>query len=92
VTIRNVGQAAANIESVSALGSFSVAQGCGTLPPGASCSIEITFLAWLPGSQQGTVEIRSNAEGSPHRIGLSGVGCFIPTPSRTRLGSLLCGP
>jgi hypothetical protein len=36
--------------------------------------------------------VNSNAEGTPLRIDLSGVGCSFPSVSRARFGGALCGP
>ncbi len=91
IDLRNVGQAPLAIESILATGSFMVTHGCATVAPGTSCTIEVAFVPASPGGQAAVVEIRSNAEGSPHRIDVSGTGCFVPSPSRARFGLLLCG-
>jgi hypothetical protein len=92
IEVQNVGQGPLVIESIVGTGSYLVTHGCTTVLPRSSCTIDVTFLPGTPGSQPAAIEIRSNAEGSPHRIDLSGTGCFVPSPSRARLGLLLCGP
>jgi hypothetical protein len=92
VQVRNVGQAAVTIDSILPTGSFFVTHNCTQVSPGSSCTVDVTFMPGTTGRQLGAVEIRSNAAGSPHRIDLSGVGCLVPSPSRARLGLLLCGP
>ncbi|HUQ28545.1 MAG TPA: choice-of-anchor D domain-containing protein [Usitatibacter sp.] len=93
LAVQNTGTAPLTITSILTRGAFFTDTGCiTTLPPGAACTVRVSFLASLPGSQAASLDISSNAAGSPHHVGLSGTGCFIPTPSRIRLGGVLCGP
>ena len=75
------------------LDDFTLASACGgTLEVGTSCSVQITFFPHLLGVHAATLAIFSNAANSPHHIDLSGAGCAIPTPTRSRVRPVLCGP
>ena len=92
VTLRNTGQAPLIVSSIVVTGDYFSDGTCvGTIAAGGSCTVHVTFLPSIPGGRSGTVEITSNAAGSPHDVNLSGTGCFVPTPSRARFGVLLCG-
>jgi trimeric autotransporter adhesin len=92
VTLQNAGLAPLVVSSILVDGAFFADLGClTTIAPGTSCTLRVTFLPGAPGGQSAGLEIRSNAADSPHRVGLGGTGCFIPTPSRARFGGLLCG-
>jgi hypothetical protein len=93
VTLRNTGSAPLVVSGIFVGGSFFNDTACiTTVPAGVSCTVHITFLAGLPGFQSLQLAIVSNAAGSPHQVGVSGTGCFVPTPTHARLGGLLCGP
>jgi hypothetical protein len=93
VTVRNSGTGPLIISSIVAGGGFFSDTVCiATLAAGSSCTVHVTFLPGLPGAQAASLEIVSNAAGSPHHVGLSGTGCFLPTPARARFGGLICGP
>lgn len=54
---------------------YSVTDGCDApLAPGAKCSIEVTFTPSVPGTQDGTLTIIDNAEGTPQSVKLTGKG------------------
>jgi hypothetical protein len=92
VTLRNVGQAVLQVFSILATGDYYTDGACvGPLAPGSQCTVRITFAPSSPGGRGGAVEIRSNAADSPHVVGFTGTGCFLPSPSRARFGGLLCG-
>jgi hypothetical protein len=81
------------IESLIASGDYLVSSPCGiSIAVGASCAVDVAFLPRRTGAQVGTLEIRTNAAGSPHAVQLSGTGCAFPSLGRTRSGMLLCGP
>jgi hypothetical protein len=93
VVVTNVGQVPVVIESFLASGDFLVTNACGiSIAVGASCSIDVSFYPRRTGAQLGTLEIRTNAAGSPHGVQLSGTGCAVPSLARARSGQLLCGP
>ncbi|MGB9491549.1 MAG: protease pro-enzyme activation domain-containing protein, partial [Terriglobales bacterium] len=80
VTLINSGTATLNISNVAISGNFalkSVSNSCqagGTVVAGANCAIEVTFTPTKTGVVTGRVTITDNAEGSPHKIALSGTG------------------
>jgi hypothetical protein len=92
VTLRSTGDVPVAIDEIRPAGPFLVQGGCATIAAHSTCDMDIVFMPNRPGTATGEIEIRSNAAGNPHRIGLSGVGCFVPSPSRARFGLLLCGP
>jgi len=74
VTLQNTGTGPLLIQSISAAGTFSQTNTCGTtLAAGASCEIDVTFTAESPiGVYNGSVTVADNAGGSPHMIPLAG--------------------
>lgn len=55
-----------------------------SLPPGASCTVSVTFLPTGVGTRASVVRIDDNAPGSPHRLGLTGAGITSTTEQRAR--------
>jgi uncharacterized repeat protein (TIGR01451 family) len=49
-----------------------------SIPPGESCTIDISFAPTRPGAQEGSLSIADSAEGSPRRVGLEGRGVVVP--------------
>ncbi len=91
VTVTNSGGADLVLGAVEVGGDFRVTSGCsGTLVPGASCRIDVSFLPSIPGLRTGEVRILSNAAGSPHRMDLSGTGCRLSLTGRGL--ELICAP
>jgi outer membrane protein assembly factor BamB len=80
VTLTNSGNASLSITGVSLgganPGSFAIASGggSGTLAPGASRSISVTFGPLAAGVQSASLVITDGASGSPHQVSLSGTG------------------
>jgi hypothetical protein len=92
VTLRNTGQAPLLIAGIIVTGDYFTDGAClGTIVPGGSCTVHITFFPSIPGGRNGVLEITSNAADSPADVFLGGTGCFVPTPTRARSGVLLCG-
>jgi len=58
-----------------------VSQNCGTIAPGGSCSIVITFSPSAAQAYSDTLNIASNAQGSPVTVSLSGTGVTPTTPT-----------
>jgi P pilus assembly chaperone PapD len=85
LTLTNSGQLALSISNISLTGakagSFAITAGgdAGSLAPGASRAISVTFSPTTPGDHSAALSIASNAPGSPHQVGLSGTG-VIPAP------------
>jgi hypothetical protein len=93
VVLTNVGQVPVLLQSVLARAHFLATHSCPfSLAPRATCDITIGFFPSTVGAQVGVVEISTNAAGSPHDVQVSGVGCAIPSISRSRAGKPLCGP
>jgi hypothetical protein len=92
IVLSNLGQVPVVFASFTLIGDYLVSNPCGaSLAVGASCTVQVTFLPTTPGARSGALEIRSNAEGSPHSVEFSGVGCTIPSMTRARLGAMRCG-
>jgi len=92
VTLRNVGQAMLQVSAVVAGGAFFTDGACvGPIAPNATCTVHVTFSPWTSGGAGGRLQVFSNAPNSPHAVSLSGTGCFVPSPGRTRFGAPLCG-
>ncbi|MBZ0250684.1 MAG: choice-of-anchor D domain-containing protein [Burkholderiales bacterium] len=92
VTVTNAGSADLVFGPLmEATGDFRVtANGCtGTLAPSQSCRIDVGFLPSIPGARSGELRFSTNAEGSPHRVALSGNGCRFEVTGRS--SALVCG-
>lgn len=85
VTIANSGKNPLTLTSVSAAGGgFAATGGCtsGTLAPGASCAVDVTFAPTTAGAASGTLTVAYSAIGgsSPATVALSGSGVAPTTP------------
>ncbi|MBX3674722.1 MAG: choice-of-anchor D domain-containing protein, partial [Burkholderiales bacterium] len=92
VTVTNAGSADLVFGPLmEATGDFRVtANGCtGTLAPSQSCRVDVGFLPSIPGARSGELRFSTNAEGSPHRVALSGNGCRFEVTGRS--SALVCG-
>ena len=90
-TVTNSGAANLILGAVEVNGDFRIVNGCsGTLVPGGSCRIDVTFMPSIPGMRLGEVRILSNANGSPHRVDLTGTGCRLSLTGRAF--DLICSP
>jgi hypothetical protein len=49
----------------------------GSLAPGGTCTIRVTFRPNAPGNRQARLTITDNAAGSPHQVPLTGRGCSV---------------
>jgi len=86
VTLTSVGTAPLELGAISAGGDFAASHTCpASLAPGASCTIAITFTAGAAGARSGGLTVASNAEGSPHRVALSGAGARLLTMTASQL-------
>jgi len=78
ITITNGSTTTVNISRIIVSGTnardFSQSNACGTLTPGASCSISVTFTPKKTGARSAEVDITDDAGGSPQIIPLSGTG------------------
>ena len=92
VTLENTGGVAMSVASILTVGDFGQMNNCGnTLASSASCTINILFGPLAVGTRVGELQVFTNADGSPHRVQLSGTGCrwFSQVTSRFFLTS--CG-
>jgi Ca2+-binding RTX toxin-like protein len=85
VTVTNTGTASLTVSGVSLTGSnqldFTVSSGCGTVAPGASCTVSVSFKPSGLGAETATLSIAHNAAGSPSTVALSGTGAVNATLS-----------
>lgn len=78
VTLTNTGLGILEIKGGGISGPFGITTNCaGSVSPGASCAINVTFKPTTIGPLTGAVSIRDNAPGSPQKIPLSGTGTYI---------------
>lgn len=88
VTLNNSGGATLNIASMTLTGAgFAHNTNCpASLPAAATCTINLTFTPTAAGAATGSLNIASNASGSPHTVALSGTGITEPAAlTRVRL-------
>ena len=75
VTLKNAGNLALNISSISITGDFSQTNTCGaSVPAGMTCTIMVTFKPTATGARTGTITITDDANGSPQTVSLTGTG------------------
>ncbi|RPI54861.1 MAG: tandem-95 repeat protein [Acidobacteria bacterium] len=79
ITIRNVGNAPLTFAGTTIIGTnaaeFARSTNCGaSLAPGLNCQIGVTFTPTGTGPRSATIQIRTDALGSPHAIRLMGIG------------------
>lgn len=89
VTLTNAGQGILLIKGGGVTGPFGITTTCGgTVNPGASCTINVTFKPQTIGPLTGSVSVRDNASGSPQKITLSGTGTYIQlSPTSMNFGN-----
>jgi hypothetical protein len=93
LTLSNIGMVPVALDGIVASGDYLVGGDCGAaIAAGASCTVNVSFFPRMRGQQGGALEIRSNAEGSPHRVQLSGAGCSVPSVARSRARLDPCSP
>jgi len=89
VVLSNTGAQTLNLWGLYAQPSnqFPMSHDCGgSLAPGASCNIQVSFSPISPGSSQGSLTISDNASDSPQSVSLYGVG-LAPTYTYTASAS-----
>lgn len=78
VTLTNTGALTLTITSIAVTGAdpsdFSQTNNCGSLPPGAKCTILVSFTPTQIGPRAASVTIADNAQNSPQSVALSGTG------------------
>ena len=78
VTVSNTGTADLNVSNVSVSGDFLETDNCqsGSVSPGYSCTISVSFLPTATGSRTGTLTITDDATDSPQTVDLTGTGDY----------------
>ena len=75
VTMSNVGTGPLTISSVQVSGAFAQTNTCASsLAPGASCSIDVTFISTSLGRVKKALTVTNNAPDSPQTLSLTGIG------------------
>jgi hypothetical protein len=75
VTLNSGGDDWLNIKSIVASGDFAQTNKCKTtLPPGANCTLSVTFTPRARGTLRGALTITDNAYDSPQTVNLCGTG------------------
>jgi len=101
LTLENSGAAPLQLGSVSIAGTdqgdFSASENCGVvIPPGISCTADVTFTPAALGSRTAEFEVADNETGSPQSVSLSGTGIApaaiaIFSPKSLNLGDVMVG-
>jgi hypothetical protein len=74
-TLTNTGSQTVSISSISAPAPFSQTNDCPSrLPVGASCEIDVVFAPTSTGPIHKTLSVEDDAQGSPQKMALSGIG------------------
>ena len=73
-TLTNHGSNTITITSVTTTGDFAATNNCGSLAPGASCPISITFTPTAGGQRYGTLTVTDSDVESPQTATLYGIG------------------
>ncbi len=89
VTLSNTGNGVLNIASISITGAFSQTNNCPPkLSAGSKCTINVKFHPKTEGVQNGTVNIKDNAPGSPQQVPLTGTCTYLEfTPAKLNFGT-----
>lgn len=76
LTVSNTGSGTLAISGITVSGDFRSAGGCevSSIAAGGSCTLSIVFTPTATGARAGSIQIATNAPGSPHVIALSGTG------------------
>ena len=93
VKLSNYGTETLDITSIVASGDFSEKHDCGSsLPPGGSCTIEVSFAPARGGHRTGTLTITDNAPDSPQKVSLTGAGTVVKLdPASLDFGTVTIG-
>jgi hypothetical protein len=76
VAVKNTGSAALMVTGVAASGDFSTTDTCQNVvvPPGASCTVQVTFLPTQIGTRTGQLTVSANIAAGSLTVSLSGTG------------------
>jgi phospholipase C len=91
--LTNNGTSPVSISSIVASGDYSQTNNCGsTLGAGSSCTITAVFTPTITGTRYGTVTVTDSGGGSPHVLGLTGVGTQVSiSPASLDFGNQALG-
>jgi outer membrane protein assembly factor BamB len=98
VTLQNTGNGTLSVASISVAGAdasrFAITDGAGsgTLVPGASRGITLTFTPGRTGDHGAALQVVDSANGSPHRVTLLGSGEILPPPPPAAVAGLQVAP
>lgn len=89
ITLTNTGAVPLVITKVAHTGDFGGSNTCGgSVAPGASCTVTITFKPTVIGTRTGTVTINDNASPTAQTITLTGIGTVVKfVPASINFGS-----
>lgn len=77
-TLENTGPVVLTVSSIAVSGDFVETHDCpGVLLPGASCQVQVRFIATAPGLRAGELTVSTNDEDSPHVLALAGTGTNV---------------
>ena len=76
ITISNQGSAALTVTGLSGSSNLHASSNCGTVAPGASCSISANLLTATAGAQSGNITVFDNAPDSPQTIFVTATGVY----------------
>ena len=96
VVISNPSNVPFNLTNVSVSGDFAESNNCGaSLPPGANCTVNVSFSPTTTGTESGTLTITDATRSSPSAVPLSGTGVngafLTPSPARVNFGAISVG-
>ena len=99
VTLTNSGSGALTLSAITATAGFGVSHNCGaSVAAAASCTLSVTFTPNSAGAASGSVNVASNAIGSPHTVSLSGTGviaspvlAWVPASTALAFGDVSVG-
>ena len=81
VTLSNTGSGVFTLRGITTSGDFAQSNNCtANLAPGSSCLLNVTFRPVVVGTRTGSLQVASNAPGSPHAVSLTGQGEAPPVP------------
>jgi phospholipase C len=93
LNLKNTGTKPITIQSIATGKYYSHTNNCaGTLAPGASCTVKITYTSTTDGIHPGTFIVTDSAEGSPHSAFLFAISTAIGTsPASLSFGAVPVG-
>jgi hypothetical protein len=78
VTITNTGTTSVTVSTVSVPATFAETNNCTTLAASATCTVNVTFTPTSTEPVNGNLVITDTAQGSPHKVALTGAGVNSP--------------